>query len=252
MTEGASRDVSVPSSSGRAGHDEAGRLPGKGGPVVLPPEVKICGLTRREDAELAAESGAGYLGVVLVQGTPRALSVSQGREVTRGLDVPVVVVMADPGLVEAMKAGAGVGASVIQLHGEETPEQVKALKDEAPWRIWKALRVKDRRTLLADVERFSGLVDGILLDSWHPIRRGGTGRTFSWADVEAVRSEFPTGLALIAAGGLTPGNVGDAIRRLRPHVVDVSSGVEERPGIKRASDVVAFIRAARGMGKEGH
>lgn len=215
------------------------------------PAVKICGLTRREDAELAAAEGAGYLGIVLVQGTPRALSISEGRKVVSGLGVPVVGVLSNPSLGEAVTSILELGASVIQLHGEEDPGFIRTLREEGPWTIWKALRVRDAGTLSREMAPFSPFVDGILLDSWHPEKPGGTGKSFSWADVESLRNDFPTGLRLIAAGGLRPDNVQEAVRRLRPHVVDVSSGVEKRPGIKSRRKVAAFIRAVAGTGKEG-
>lgn len=215
------------------------------------PEVKICGLTRREDAEVAAGAGADYLGVVLVPGTPRAVSVSQGREITRGLGGRVVGVMVNPSLEEAVAGAEGLKASVVQLHGDETPGFIQSLGEVGGWKIWKALRVRDPGALARQMSAFAPLVDGILLDSWHPRHRGGTGEPFSWDDVAAIRSEFPRGTALIAAGGLNPENVREAIRHLKPSVVDVSSGVEASPGIKSRDKVVAFIRAAREMGKEG-
>lgn len=221
-----------------------------GSPMIPPPDVKICGLTRRGDAEMAVDEGASYLGIVLVPGTPRALSASEGRKVVSELDVPVVAVMADPSIEEAVASANGLRASVIQLHGDEDPRLIRTLREEGPWNIWKALRVKDVGTLAGEIARFSPFVDGILLDSWHPRRRGGTGKRFSWADAEAVRSEFPLELRLIAAGGLNPDNVQEAVRRLTPHVVDVSSGVEDTPGIKSRERVAAFIRAVAGTGLE--
>lgn len=224
---------------------------GQDPPTVSPPRVKICGLTRRADAAFAAQAGADYLGVILVPGTPRAVSVSQGRELTRGLGVEVVGVLANPALEDAAAWALELGASVVQLHGEESPEFIRRLRQEGSWKIWKAVRVRDPRTLSEDLSVFSPLVDGILLDSWHPRRRGGTGRPFSWEEVEVMRDGFPEGIDLIAAGGLRPENVQEAVRRLRPRVVDVSSGVEEAPGIKDPERVAAFLKAAGKPGKGG-
>lgn len=208
--------------------------------------MKICGLTRREDARRAAEAGADYLGVILVPGTPRAVSGSQGRAVAEGLGVPVVGVTADPSPARTAEQARELGAAVVQLHGDEDPDFARALRDEGPWTIWKAIRVRDVDALVSELLRFAPVVDGVLLDSWHPVRRGGTGRPFSWTDVARIRDAFPSGVSLIAAGGLNPENVQEAIRHLRPHVVDVSSGVEEGPGIKSHDKIMAFIRAAGG------
>lgn len=233
------------------GKDLPGGVSGEASPEMPAPGVKVCGLTRRDDARRAAEAGADYLGVILVPGTPRAVSGSQGRAVVEGLGVPVVGVVADLSPARTGDQARELGAGVVQLHGREDPEFVRALRDEGPWEIWKALRVRDTQALLSELCRFAPLVDGILLDSWHPLRRGGTGTPFSWADVARIRDAFPNEAALVAAGGLNPGNVAEAIRHLRPHVVDVSSGVEESPGIKSHEKIVAFIQAAKGIQAAG-
>jgi phosphoribosylanthranilate isomerase len=209
--------------------------------------IKICGLVRRSDAVGAVEAGADYLGVVLVPGTPRARSPEEALEVVSGLSVPVVAVVAGmaPGRVAMM--AETVGASVVQLHGDESPEQAAAVGQAGPWSVWKALRVRDPRTVLRALEVFRGKVDGVVLDGWHPSAGEGTGTVFDWSQVESQRGRFPPGLIFAAAGGLTPENVGEAVRRLQHHVVDVSSGVEEKPGVKSHERMVAFVRAARGQ-----
>ncbi len=226
------------------------------GPEVQVPEVqvKICGLTRREDARLAVGEGADYLGVVLVPGGPRALSPEVARGVVEGVAstvAQVVAVMADLGVQEAARAGETVGAAVLQLHGEEAPGVVAELRELGPWKVWKALTIRGVEDLQEGVARFGEVADGLLLDGWHPNRRGGTGTPFSWEALEEVRDTLPPGLRLIAAGGLTPMNVAEAVRRLRPGVVDVSSGVESSPGVKDPSRVRAFLAAARGPGGRG-
>ena len=205
-----------------------------------PPAVKVCGLTRRQDALFAAEAGAAYLGVVLVPGTPRALSVAEARALLDGIGVRKVVVMVNPTVDEALHAAATVGADVIQLHGEETPEFMGRLGARGPWEIWKALRVSGASAVLEGLDRFGSAAQGILLDGWHPRDRGGSGTAFSWEEVEGIRGLFPAGLRLIAAGGLNPENVHEAILRLAPHVVDVSSGVEAGPGIKDSGKIQAL------------
>lgn len=213
------------------------------------PAVKICGLTRKEDAREAVNAGAGFLGVVLVPGTPRALTAHEAGDLFSGLSVPVVAVLADVPLDQAATEGTACAAGVLQLHGRESPEYVDSLRGQGPWAIWKALRVRTPDDVRRGLDGFGELVDGILLDGWHPHRKGGTGSSFSWKDVEAVRECFPAGLKLILAGGLTPRNVDEAIRRLNPDIVDVSSGVESSPGIKDSKQIKAFIQSARQAGK---
>jgi phosphoribosylanthranilate isomerase len=220
---------------------------------VKRPKVKVCGLTRQEDAVHAAEAGADYLGVILVPASPRYQSQGRAREILAGIPVPKVLVVADQDLAEIEKAAALVEASVVQLHGQETPEIAGALRSAGPWDVWKALRVRGPGELQTALSRFHGHVDGFLLDAWHPAKMGGTGTVFSWDAVSEVRGTFPEGLTFVTAGGLRPGNVREAIEKLRPDVVDVSSGIEEGPGLKDRSLVEAFIQNVRGsgMGEDG-
>ncbi len=210
-------------------------------------KVKICGLTRRADALQAAGAGADYLGVVLVPNTPRAGTPEEARALLDGIQVPSVMVVADLAVSELISTAEVVGASVIQLHGGEPPELVTALREAGPWKVWKSLRVRGRADVMKGLELFGGVADGLLLDGWHPEKTGGTGTPFSWEEVAEVRDAVPPGLLLVAAGGLRPDNVREAVIRLRPHVVDVSSGVEERPGIKNRSRVEAFIQSVRAV-----
>lgn len=213
------------------------------------PEIKICGLQRREDARAAALAGADYLGVVLVPGSPRVLTAEEARRVVAGLAVPVVVVLADEPLDRAAQAAETVGAKIIQLHGRESRDYVSRLKKMGRWKVWKAVRVKEAPDVLRGLAEFKDVVDGLLLDGWHPHQRGGAGVAFDWKAVEGIRASLPAGLRLIAAGGLNPGNVEEAVRRLAPQVLDVSSGVEERPGVKSRDQITAFIRNARRVGR---
>jgi phosphoribosylanthranilate isomerase len=159
-----------------------------------------------------------------------------------------VAVVADLETGRVVEAARHIGASVLQLHGEEAPADVARLRGQGPWEIWKALSVRQVEEVLQGVDAYAGVVDGILLDGWHPRQRGGTGATFSWKDVAKVRGRFPDGLRLVAAGGLNPGNVEEAARVLKPHVVDVSSGVEAAPGVKSAEKISEFILKAHRAG----
>jgi phosphoribosylanthranilate isomerase len=215
------------------------------------PKVKICGLTRREDALLAAEAGADFLGVVLVAGTPRCLAPGEARRILEGIPLPAVAVMADLAVAGAVSVARETGAAVVQLHGEETPDMVSEIRNAGPWRVWKALRVREARDVEAGLELYGDVADGLLMDAWHPCQKGGTGQAFSWEAVASLQPGFPARLTRILAGGLTPENVEEAVKMLRPHVVDVSSGVERRPGIKDRKKVGAFIRSVRMVGEGG-
>lgn len=215
-----------------------------------PPRIKICGLTRHADARAAAEAGADFLGVVVVASSPRAVEAARAREIRGGLDVPLVLVSADRG-AEALAADARhAGADVLQLHGAETPDDLRRLREAGDWILWKAVRVRSGGDLAEALARYAGSADGLLLDAWHPEKLGGTGRTFDWDEVRTSRARIPAGTTLVAAGGLTPDNVGEAIRALRPDVVDVSSGVESSPAVKDPERIRAFVRAAREAGAE--
>ena len=120
------------------------------------------------------------------------------------------------------------------------------LRTEERWELWKAVRPRTVEELRRSVGRYVELADGLLLDGWHPRASRGGGMRFPWELLEAVRADLPAGLTLVAAGGLDPNTVADAVARLAPDVVDVSSGVEATPGQKDPGKVSEFIRSARG------
>lgn len=208
-------------------------------------KVKICGLTRREDAMAAVEAGADYLGTVLVAGSPRHLEPEEAREVTADLEAEPVAVVANLGVEGTVKAAQASGARVVQLHGDETPDQVRRIAEAGPWRVWKALRIQDPVAARQDVLDHATEADGILLDGWHPERLGGSGVVFPWEEGAALMETLRGRVERVVAGGLDPENVARAVRVLRPEVVDVSSGVESSPGVKDHRLVRTFIRNAR-------
>ncbi|HET7322459.1 MAG TPA: phosphoribosylanthranilate isomerase [Longimicrobiaceae bacterium] len=207
--------------------------------------VKICGLRRREDAERAAALGADYGGVVLAPGGKRSILPEDAGRVLQGLPLRRVGVFVDASADEVARAAEVVGLQVLQLHGEEPPEALRALRAEGRWEVWKAVRPRSAEELSVAVERYADVADALLLDGWSASAPGGTGSRFPWEVVAAERDSLPSGLALVAAGGLTPANVAEAIALLRPDVVDVSSGVESAPGVKDAAALSAFLSAAR-------
>ena len=201
---------------------------------------KICGITRIEDALLAAEAGADAIGLVFYDKSPRAVDVRQARAILAALPPFVTSV----GLfVNASRCFIGevldaVPLDLLQFHGDETPEQCEG--HGRPW--FKALRVRPGDDLRAEAARFSG-ARAILLDAYVPGVPGGTGERFDW---KLIPADLPR--PLILAGGLTPDNVAEAIASVRPYGVDVSGGVEASRGIKDAAKVAAFIQRVREAG----
>lgn len=214
------------------------------------PRVKICGLTRLQDAHAAAHAGADFLGTILSPGFGRSVEPELARRIVEETGLPVVGVTVDAPVDEMVELAERGGVAILQLHGDESPEVVAELRRSGDWAIWKALRVRTTDEVVSALDRWAGRTDGLLLDGWHPEHAGGSGVRFPWDLVEPVRDRFPAALTFIAAGGLRPVNVGDAVRRLRPDVVDVSSGVEISTGVKDAGRVHAFIRNARAAGAE--
>ena len=206
--------------------------------------VKICGLTRPKDAQVAERAGASYVGAVLVPTSPRRVSSSTAFELAAAVSIPLVVVTADLTPDEAAEAAQRTRAGGIQLHGDESPETVKELRERGSWELWKAVRVRSRDDILSALERFEDLVDLILLDGWHADQLGGTGTAFPWGAMDSIRQTAAPGVRIGVAGGLSPENVEGAVTRLAPDLVDVSSGVEVSPMAKDHERVRSFVRNA--------
>ena len=202
--------------------------------------IKVCGITRPEDAQRAVDLGADALGFNFVPGSPRGIAPQDAERIIRGLPpfVVAVGVVADMPGEAVVRLARDTGVAVMQLHGEETPEACAAL----PIAWYKAHRV-DSRFRLEDLARYPRPRDGrtlFLLDGSAPGKQGGTGRTFDW---RVARRAADHG-RVILAGGLTPENVVEAIRIAGPFMVDVNSGVESSPGIKDPVRMALFVRRA--------
>ena len=204
--------------------------------------VKICGITRLEDAELAASLGAWALGFILWPGSSRyveeAVAAGIARRVRR--QVELVGVFVNPTLDEVAHAVDGIGLTHVQLHGDEGPAFCTAVAERTGARVIKALRIGSGADI-RDAERFH--TDFHLLDAAAGKAYGGTGRTWDWA-LAAMRH---TRVPVILSGGLTPENVADGIAAVRPWGVDVASGVESAPGIKDPDKMEAFFAASAGV-----
>ena len=199
--------------------------------------VKICGITTPEDARHAAYAGAHAIGVVFHAASARHVTPGQARAVVEALPPFVTAVGlfvdADPAEVRAVVRATGL--QLLQFHGDESPEYCAGF--ELPY--IKAMRVRRGVDLLQCSRRFQG-ARGLLLDAFHEEHRGGTGQPFDWS---LIPPDLP--LPIVLAGGLTPDTVEQAVRRVRPWGVDVSSGVERSKGVKDPAKVAAFIRGAR-------
>lgn len=198
--------------------------------------VKICGITTVMDALYASRCGADALGLVFYPASPRFLEPEQARAIIDELPpfITTVGLFVNHSAEGIRQIADFCRLDAVQLHGDETPEQCDLL----PLRVIKALRVKDA-TSLSLMERYP--VNTLLLDAWAPDSYGGTGCTFNWQLAAGAAKKR----RIILAGGLTPENVAEAVRTVRPYAVDVSSGVESAPGRKDFQRVAAFIRHAK-------
>lgn len=203
-------------------------------------KIKICGLTNAEDAAAAVEAGADAVGFVFHKKSPRCAEAAVVKAIIKALPpfvLPVgVFVNEDAKVVRDVMDSCGL--VLAQLHGDETAAYCEALGRP----VLKAIRLKDQRSFLALAE-FQGRagVRGFLLDAFSPDAYGGTGQVADWS----VAAEAASSTAILLAGGLTPENVSEAIRQVRPYGVDVSSGVEASPGKKHHEKISAFVQAVR-------
>ena len=199
--------------------------------------VKICGITNLADGLAAANAGADALGFVFYEQSPRCLSLEAAASIIRQLPPSVVrvgvFVNAPEGLV--LRAIRDCGLNLLQFHGDESPDYCL----QFGLMSMKAFRVRDAESL-RPLQAYG--TDAWLLDAYAPEKPGGTGERFNWDLALEARN---LGRPIILAGGLTPENVAEAIRRVQPYGVDVSSGVEASPGRKDHAKVKAFIQAAR-------
>ena len=198
--------------------------------------IKICGITRTEDAVAAARAGADCIGLVFFPPSPRFLQLEQAREVVEAAPpfVSTVALFVNPPVEQVRAVLERVRPSMLQFHGEEPPDFCAQFG--VPY--VKACRVTPGIDLLKYLRPFSGAA-GWLLDS-HVEEYGGVGESFDWSLVPAERIR-----PLVLSGGLTRDNVRVAIRRVRPWAVDVSSGVESSRGVKDAARIAAFIAEVR-------
>ena len=196
--------------------------------------VKVCGMRTLDDLEAAAEAGADAVGLVLVDGSPRCLSVGEAARLCRATTLPTVILTAGTGPDRLVQLVRLVGASGVQPYGECSARAARAAAEAGAF-VLRPVRVRGPAQL-------EGLpVDQTpLLDAFSPDRLGGTGKSIPPAWLP------PRGTRYVLAGGLDPNNVADAVVRYRPWGVDASSGLESSPGVKDPDRIIAFVRNAKG------
>ena len=199
--------------------------------------IKICGITNPEDGLAAVDAGADALGFMLYEASPRHVSPEVAANMVRQLPpfTAKVGVFVNPTEETVRKMISECGLDTLQFHGDETPEFCRRF---SPLKVYKAFRIQGLESLQS-LPLYQ--TDAWLLDSFVMGKPGGSGATFNWdLAVEAKKLGHP----IILAGGLTPQNVADAVRKVRPYAVDVSSGVEMVPGKKDHAKMHAFVQAA--------
>ncbi|MFN5766574.1 MAG: phosphoribosylanthranilate isomerase [Pseudanabaena sp.] len=215
--------------------------------------IKICGITKLDQAQAIVQMGANALGFICVSSSPRYISPTAIGQITSSLlcaqpeiarlsELDLIGVFLNSRISEISETVALAGLNAVQLHGDESPEfcdQVRShLSATNPKiKLIKALRVKDQAGL-EQAHLFSNVVDAVLLDAYDPHMAGGTGKTLDWQMLRDFRPNCDWWLA----GGLSPENVADAIALISPHGLDVSSGVERAAGDKDLAKVEQFVQ----------
>ncbi len=205
--------------------------------------VKICGLTRPQDAERAADAGAAYLGVVFAGGPRRVSQARASDVVAASLGVPVLGVFGDQSVDEILSLARSLGLSGAQLHGSYSRDQAARIRS-AGLIVWRVVRI----AAPADLDRLTEAsldAETVLVEPRVPHADGGGGVPLDLAIAVEARGRL-AGVRMALAGGLTPETVGAAVALVRPDVVDVSSGVESLPGIKDHEKIARFLEAVLG------
>ena len=200
--------------------------------------IKICGITRVEDALICAQYGADAIGLVFYDKSPRNVTIAQAKAIVAALPpfVSVVGLFVNAQLNAIQMAISQLHLDVLQFHGDEAPEFCAQFN--LPF--YKAVRVNSDTNLLQYCLDYSQ-AQALLLDAYSDAGYGGTGQTFDW---NLIPQNLPK--PVILAGGLNADNVADAIRRAQPYAVDVSGGIEHSKGIKDAAKIAAFMQAVNG------
>jgi phosphoribosylanthranilate isomerase len=203
--------------------------------------VKICGITRVEDALSAVDAGADAIGLVFYAPSPRCVSIEQAQKIVAAIPpfVSVVGLFVNATTVEIQSVLSQVRLDIVQFHGDETPQDCAQVCAQINLPYYKAVRVKSDTNLLQYAIDFKA-ANALLLDTYSEQAYGGTGHVFDW---NLIPKNLPK--PIILAGGLDANNVMGAIKQMRPYAVDVSGGVELTKGIKDAAKIAAFMQAVK-------
>ena len=206
--------------------------------MVFRTRIKVCGITCQEDARIAVAAGADGLGFIFVEQSPRLVEPDMVRAITEELPpfVDRIGVFLDEEIDVIKEIVHYCHLTLVQLHGSESPEYCRKISSQ----VIKAFSIRTE----SDSEELAAYADaasGFLLDTYHKDMAGGTGKAFDWKLVEQMKPPGP----VILAGGLTPENVGEAIRQVKPFAVDVNSGVEYQPGRKDSDKLKNFSHEVR-------
>jgi phosphoribosylanthranilate isomerase len=202
--------------------------------------IKICGICQPDQGQAIAALGIKTLGFICVSSSPRYVTVKKVRQILEKLppDIQTIGVFADASLETIEQVVLETGFTGIQLHGNESPEFCRAVKQAFPNReIIKALRIQSVESLQKAIAYYS-VIDTLLLDAYHPQQLGGTGKTLPWNDLKNFQPPCPW----LLAGGLNPDNVLTALESLHPDGIDLSSGVERSPGDKDLEKVYQLLK----------
>ena len=201
-------------------------------------KIKICGITNKEDALWAINLKVDALGFVFAE-SPRRVGPEIVKEIVRLLPpfISSVGVFVNEDKDKVKEIAKSCRLTALQFHGEESPSYC----EDFAQKVIKAFRVKNE-SVLEEITRYQGKVDGCLLDTYSPLSQGGTGKTFDWPVAKEIKR---FGLPIILSGGLKAENIREAITMVRPYAVDVSSGVEKRPGKKDLRKLGDFVRTVR-------
>lgn len=218
----------------------------------MQPKIKICGITTAADAELAARCGADYIGMVCeIAYSPRCISRVAAAELARRSPVPVVLLVDAPA-ARAIDLALQVRPFGLQLIAEHSPAELSLIKRETGCSMWLPLRLPASAAPQGGagtgLEQYLNMIrrsgcDTVILDTLVRGMKGGTGRTCDWALAETIVAASPAPVYL--AGGITPRNAARACRQVRPAGIDVSSGVEQAPGVKDSAKIERLVRELR-------
>ena len=213
-------------------------------------KIKICGITNLDDAIAAVNAGADMLGYNFYPKSKRYIAMKECVEiqdglVERGMDVVSVGVFVNASYETIITTLEVCALNLVQLHGDESPELLEALGEWA----FKAIRPQSEEEALRALEKYSqeDSAPALLVDAYHPSEYGGSGTVGDWSLARALAAQAP----ILLAGGLTPDNVGEAVRQVRPWGVDVASGVEASPVEKDAAKMKTFVQAVRSATESG-